>query len=291
MKSAFFSRHPLVNAVYFLGVVVLSMIFIHPVFIAVSFSGAFACAVRLDGASVIKRFFTWLLPLFAAVSVFNTVLSDYGETVLLSVFGKAFTLEALVYGAVTGSMVITLILWLMSFSRIVTEEKIMTLFGKKVPSVAMLFMIIFRFVPLYSQHFSDASAARKGMGLEKTGGFSAKLKNAVVCAAGVINRSLEHSIETADSMKSRGYGLKERTSYSRFTFRPADGALLTAEIVLIVLVAIFKIYGTGYASYNPTIEIGSVSLLAAAAFALFCFLPIIIDLTEALRWNRLYAKI
>lgn len=291
MRSAFFSGHPLVNAVYFLGAAVLSMVFIHPVFIAVSFFGAFACAARLNGAPVIKRFFTWLLPLFAAVSVLNTVLSDYGETALLSVFGKTVTLEALVYGAVTGSMVITLILWFMSFSQTVTEEKIMALFGKKVPSVAMLIMIIFRFIPLYSQHFSDASAARKGMGLEKTGGFSAKLKNAAACASGVINRSLEHSIETADSMKSRGYGLKGKTSYSRFVFRPADGALLAAELLLIALVTAFKIYGTGYASYNPAIEIGSVSPFAVAAYALLCFLPLIIDLTEALRWNRLYAKI
>lgn len=291
MKSAFFSRHPLVNVVYFLSVAVLSMLFIHPVFIAISFSGAFACAARLNGAPVIKRFFTWLLPLFAAVTVLNTVLSDYGETVLIDVFGKAVTLESLAYGAVTGSMVITLILWFMSFSQTVTEEKIMALFGKRAPSLAMLLMIIFRFIPLYSQHFSDVSAARKGLGLEKTGGFSAKLKNAAVCASGVINRSLEHSVETADSMKSRGYGLSGKTSYSRFAFKLADGIITAAVLLLAASVAGFRIYGTGHASYNPVIEIGSVSPFAAAVFALLCFLPLIIDLTEALRWNRLYAKI
>lgn len=45
-----------------------------------------------------------------------------------------------------------------------------------------------------------------------------RIRNAVKILSIMITWSLENAIETADSMKSRGHGLKGRTSYSLYKF-------------------------------------------------------------------------
>lgn len=291
MKNGFFEKHPCVTAVYFLSVIVLSMLFLHPLFLALSFCGALAEAIRVRGKSAFKSLFTFLIPLFVFVAAVNTVFADYGETALFSVFGKNISMESAAYGAATGSSAITLILWLMIFSGSITEEKMMFFFRGKMPSVSVLVMTVLRFIPLYSRRFSESYSARKGMGLSKGTKRSDEMKNAAACVSGVIGFSLESSIETADSMKARGYGIGKRTDCSRFVFTATDGVLLAAEIILTAAVAVLKAAGMAYASYNPRIEIGEASPVATAAFALLCFLPLITDFAESVKWNILYAKI
>ena len=54
------------------------------------------------------------------------------------------------------------------------------------------------------------------------------MRNAVKILSIMITWSLENAIETADSMKSRGHGLKGRTSYSLYKFDKRDAIMLCA---------------------------------------------------------------
>ena len=48
------------------------------------------------------------------------------------------------------------------------------------------------------------------------------------------------------------------------------------------------------AGYNPIIYVerpNPLGAAAAAAYALLCFMPIIYDLAEEIRWNRSFSKI
>ncbi|MDO4494440.1 MAG: energy-coupling factor transporter transmembrane component T [Clostridiaceae bacterium] len=294
MRDAFSRRHPAVNLMFFAAAAIFAMMFDHPVFIGISFSAALAYAVKLKGKAALKMFFCALLPLLIFVVLINTVFAGYGVTVLYTfASGKRITLESAVCGGVTGSLVVTMLLWFACFNEVVTEDKFMYAFGGRMPNTALMLLMVFRFVPLYKRQLSETLSARRAAGLAQSSGRAAELKNACAAVSGVITRALENAIETADSMKSRGYGSGRRTSYSRFTFSPADAVMIIEILVLSAVIAAGKLSGFAEASYNPIIEIGGFSAMlavSAAAYAIFCFFPIIYDFAEDIRWNRLYAK-
>ncbi len=279
---------------FFAAAAIFAMMFDHPVFIGISFSAALAYAVKLKGKAALKMFFCALLPLLIFVVLINTIFAGYGVTVLYTfASGKRITLESAVCGGVTGSLVVTMLLWFACFNEVVTEDKFMYAFGGRMPNTALMLLMVFRFVPLYKRQLSETLSARRAAGLAQSSGRAAELKNACAAVSGVITRALENAIETADSMKSRGYGSGRRTSYSRFTFSPADAVMIIEILVLSAVIAAGKLSGFAEASYNPIIEIGGFSAMlavSAAAYAIFCFFPIIYDFAEDIRWNRLYAK-
>lgn len=294
MRDAFSRRHPAVNLMFFAAAAIFAMMFDHPVFIGISFSAALAYAVKLKGKAALKMFFCALLPLLIFVVLINTIFAGYGVTVLYTfASGKRITLESAVCGGVTGSLVVTMLLWFACFNEVVTEDKFMYAFGGRMPNTALMLLMVFKFVPLYKRQLSETLSARRAAGLAQSSGRAAELKNACAAVSGVITRALENAIETADSMKSRGYGSGRRTSYSRFTFSPADAVMIIEILVLSAVIAAGKLSGFAEASYNPIIEIGGFSAMlavSAAAYAIFCFFPIIYDFAEDIRWNRLYAK-
>lgn len=279
---------------FFAAAAIFAMMFDHPVFIGISFSAALAYAVKLKGKAALKMFFCALLPLLIFVVLINTIFAGYGVTVLYTfASGKRITLESAVCGGVTGSLVVTMLLWFACFNEVVTEDKFMYAFGGRMPNTALMLLMVFRFVPLYKRQLSETLSARRAAGLAQSSGRASELKNACAAVSGVITRALENAIETADSMKSRGYGSGRRTSYSRFTFSPADAVMIIEILVLSAVIAAGKLSGFAEASYNPIIEIGGFSAMlavSAAAYAIFCFFPIIYDFAEDIRWNRLYAK-
>ncbi len=294
MKSAFGRCHPAADFVFFAAVIVFAMLINHPLFSVISLLASLAYAIRLRGKSAVKTFFGALLPMLLFVTAVNALFSHYGVTVLHEFkSGNALTLEAVVYGASTGALVVNTILWFMCYNEVVTEDKFMHLFGKRMPHLALLVMMVLRFVPLYANQLSQVNAAAKGAGVADEKGRFSKIRNGASAVSGVITWALEHSIETADSMKSRGYGLKGRTSCSRFVLSPRDVVLLCVTIALSIFIAVSKALGAADAVFNPVIRVSGFSpLLAAAAvcYALLCFMPVIYDFAEEIRWNRLYAK-
>lgn len=55
----------------------------------------------------------------------------------------------------------------------------------------------------------------------------------------LVTWALENAIETSDSMRSRGYGLKGRTAFSIYKFTKKDKGLLA------VMAALFLVFATG----------------------------------------------
>lgn len=105
--------------------------------------------------------------------------------------------------------------------------------------------------------------------------------------------SLENSIITADSMNSRGYGLKGRTAFSNYKFYFRDGIVLIIMAALIITL-IFLTYG-GYAdiAFYPFYELNitGIGIVGYIIYAGLCILPMIINITEDMKWNYFRSKI
>ncbi len=315
MATGFKKYHPWVNVTFFISVIVFGMLFLHPVCLFISFFGALLLDIRLKGRKALKELFGFLLPMLLFVTAINGVFNHYGLTVLYTLEnGNNITLEALVYGFVTGLTVLSVMTWFFCMNEIVTADKLMLVMGKGFPRFVLVITMSLRFLPLYRRKLSEISQAQQGIGRSmKQGNFIEKIKNAVHSVSILITWSLENAIETSDSMKARCYGEGKRKLYSKFRFRKSDGISLACILLFDIFVAVSGFSGGMYASYNPYIMINStkisgtvylleginavvnplsaVEIISFVAYFFLCFLPLIIDLKEELNWHRLKSKI
>lgn len=314
MSSGFKGYHPLVNVLFFISIIAFGMLLRHPGYLVISFISSTAYYLKLSGKDGRKTVFRFLLPMLLFVVIINSFFNHYGVTTLFILpSGNNFTFEALVMGIVSGITVVSVIQWFFCCNEVVTEDKFMHIFGRILPKGALVVSMILRFVPLYRRRYKEISQARKCMGLNGTDSFICKMKNTFKNIGILVSWSFENAIETADSMKARGYGLKGRTYYSRFQWQTGD----TLALILLVLFDALIIFGlvsnSAYCIYNPYViinqpsEIGTtyiinelnltinpfsfLSIVSLIAFTLLCFLPLTIDLKEDIKWHRLQSKI
>ena len=314
MSSGFKGYHPLVNVLFFISIIAFGMLLRHPVYLVISFISSTAYYLKLSGKDGRKTVFRFLLPMLLFVVIINSFFNHYGVTTLFILpSGNNFTFEALVMGIVSGITVVSVIQWFFCCNEVVTEDKFMHIFGRILPKGALVVSMILRFVSLYRRRYKEISQARKCMGLNGTDSFTCKMKNTFKNIGILVSWSFENAIETADSMKARGYGLKGRTYYSRFQWHTGD----TLALILLVLFDALIIFGlvsnSAYCIYNPYViinqpsEIGTtyiinelnltinpfgfLSIISLIAFTLLCFLPLTIDLKEDIKWHRLQSKI
>jgi len=314
MNSGFKGYHPLVNVLFFISIIAFGMLLRHPVYLVISFISSTAYYLKLSGKDGRKTVFRFLLPMLLFVVIINSFFNHYGVTTLFILpSGNNFTFEALVMGIVSGITVVSVIQWFFCCNEVVTEDKFMHIFGRILPKGALVVSMILRFVPLYRRRYKEISQARKCIGLNGTDSFICKMKNTFKNIGILVSWSFENAIETADSMKARGYGLKGRTYYSRFQWHTGD----TLALILLVLFDALIIFGlvsnSAYCIYNPYViinqpsEIGTtyiinelnltinpfgfLSIISLIAFTLLCFLPLTIDLKEDIKWHRLQSKI
>lgn len=314
MNSGFKGYHPLVNVLFFISIIAFGMLLRHPVYLVISFISSTAYYLKLSGKDGRKTVFRFLLPMLLFVVIINSFFNHYGVTTLFILpSGNNFTFEALVMGIVSGITVVSVIQWFFCSNEVVTEDKFMHIFGRILPKGALVVSMILRFVPLYRRRYKEISQARKCMGLNGTDSFICKMKNTFKNIGILVSWSFENAIETADSMKARGYGFKGRTYYSRFQWQTGD----TLALILLVLFDALIIFGlvsnSAYCIYNPYViinqpsEIGTtyiinelnltinpfgfLPIISLIAFTLLCFLPLTIDLKEDIKWHRLQSKI
>jgi energy-coupling factor transport system permease protein len=164
----------------------------------------------------------------------------------------------------------------------------MLLFSKAAPAAALLVTMTQRMVELFRRRAAMISAAQKTLLCDMSqGGARARFKSGVRISSILLSWSMEDGLDTADSMKARGYGAARRTSFSIYRFRPSDAAALVV-IALCFAVSAVGYYARARFRFYPSIALPAPSLwgnISLAAFVLLASLPILAELTEALKWR------
>ena len=166
------------------------------------------------------------------------------------------------------------------------SEKWMYLIGRLSPTLAMMITMILRFIPLMRQRYRVIHEGQVGMGrynnpyskkknvLYAFMGFIEKIRHRIKEISILISWSLENSIETSDSMESRGYGLKGRTSYHRYILKKTDiiQMILIAGAFAYVLVPVLLRQFRAY--YLPRVYIESVSVWHVIVMVVYIVLAV-----------------
>ena len=272
MKSDFRIYHPAVNLIYCVLVVFFTMFFMNPVFIAISFVMSFFCAAHFKSKRNVAKYFKgiWVVVLIACI--INPLFNHRGAGILgYMPTGNPFTLESLIFGVFSGLMVSAVIIWFYAFNEILPSDKIIYLFGSIFPVLALTFSMTVSFVQLMKTRLAEINGAQ--LSFYPAG--ERKVKKAFTSMKVMLNRSLEESVETAVSMRGRGFGLKGRTSFSIYSFETKDKRALV--ILLALAAAIFAgIFAKSMVWFYFDKTVLDFSLYGAACSAFFgaiCLFP------------------
>ena len=110
----------------------------------------------------------------------------------------------------------------------------------------------------------------------------------------MVTWSLENAIETADSMKSRGYGLGRRTAFSNYTFDKRDAKVLFVIMVLGIYITVGAVLGKLKFWYFPMLggaDMTTYGISVFCAYFVLCICPIVIEWWEVRRWEATKLKI
>ena len=294
--SEFKTYHPIVNFTYFVFVIGFSCFFMHPIALCISLASGFTYSVMLKGRKAIKTNLIYVLPMLLIMALINSAFNHQGVTVIEYLpSGNPLTLESVIYGLCAAIMIISVICHFSCYNEVMTSDKFIYLFGKIIPAMSLIISMTLRFVPKFSSQLKVVTNAQKCMGRDvSSGGIIKRAKSGLNILSIMTTWSLENAIETADSMKSRGYGIPGRTAFSIFTFDRRDKKSLICILSLGIYTLVGNLMGGMYFEFFPRVEATGASLFSISVFAaylLLCIYPIIIETWEVRKWKALKSKI
>ena len=290
-RDTFSGYHPGINFLYFGLVFLFTMFLLHPVSLLISLGCALCYAVYLNGRKAVRFSLRFLLPIVLLAAVLNPAFNHEGATVLTYLpSGNPLTMESMLYGLTAALMLASVITWFSCYNAVMTSDKFVYLFGRVIPALSLVLSMTLRFVPKFKAQLQVVSEAQRCIGRDTSeGSLFQRAKNAITIFSIMVTWALENAIETADSMKSRGYGLPGRTAFSIYRFSKRDGLALAFLLGCGAYVLAGQLSGGLAWRYYPTVQgtlgglyTGSIYL---AYFAL-CAMPLALDLAWARRWRQ-----
>ena len=295
MKDRFATYHPLVNFLYFALVIGFSMALNHPMAQGISLVCACVYAVQVQGKKAVLFTVRCCLPIMLLTAFMNPAFSHEGVTILLYFpTGNPLTLESILYGLSAGVMIATVMLWFLNFNRVITSDKFIYLFGRIIPAMSLVLSMTLRFIPKFRTQMNHVVDAQKSIGRDiSAGSLWHRIKIAVTVLSIMVTWALENAIETADSMKSRGYGLKGRTAFSIYRFDDRDKmAMLYLGFCGVYLLTGSMVSAFGF-RYFPSIrwmELNAVTLSFQFVYFILCIMPVVLNRAEERTWKAIHSN-
>lgn len=277
---------------YFALVLVFAMFFMHPVSLIISLACALSYAIYLNGKKAVRFSLMYMLPMMLMAAIINPAFNHEGATILTYLpTGNPLTLESILYGLAAAVMLASVITWFSCYNAVMTSDKFVYLFGRIIPALSLVLSMTLRFVPKFKAQLHVVSEAQRCVGRDVSDGtMLQRVKNTITILSIMVTWSLENAIETADSMKSRGYGLPGRTAFSIYRFDDRDK---TAFIWLCFCgFYIFSGWMVGGLQwqYYPLIKgtlTGAFPISFQLVYLALCLTPVILNVQAERQWKMI----
>ena len=289
-NDSFSSYHPVINLLYFIFTIGYALAFNHPVCLGMSFIGAVSYMICIRGVWTCVKSLKVMVPVIIITALLNPAFSHEGATIITYLpTGNPLTLESVCYGIAAAFMLVTVICWFSAFNYVITSDKLVYLFGKAAPVLSLMLSMTLRLVPDIAGQFKRVYKASLAAGYSVNGKHFVKVRLACHVFSAVVSWALERAITTADSMKSRGYGLPGRTAYSIFRFKKSDimaGAAFVALGIYILLGALrggFRFYYYPWTTGRMT---GLLTCSMYVCYAILVMFPVTLNVWDTIRIKR-----
>ena len=294
--NEFKTYHPIENFIYFVFVIGFSCFFMHPVCLVISLLSGFTYSVMLKGRKAAKTNLIYMIPTLLFAALINPAFNHEGVTIIEYLpSGNPLPLESIAYGLGAAIMIVSVICWFSCYTEVMTSDKFIYLFGRIIPSMSLIISMTLRFVPRFSAQLKIVANAQRCMGRDiSKGSIVQRAKHGLSILSIMTTWALENAVDTADSMKSRGYGHPGRTAFSIFTFDKRDKKTLLCIMILGIYTLVGNLMGGMYFRYFPSMKTNEFSIFGLSVFASYialCICPILIELWEVERWKAIKSKI
>lgn len=291
----YFDRlHPITAFVYFMLLLLVAMLTMNPVIITICYLSSVIFCGMLIGIRKLLSSLAYNIPLMLMIALTNPMFVHKGETILFFLNDNPVTKEAIIYGVFASMMIMSVFYLCRCYTEIMTSDKFIYLFGRVIPKLSLVLSMILAFIPKLKRKYREIDEAQKALGIYATQSYVDKLRSKMRVLSILLTNSLETSVDTADSMRARGYGLKGRTSYAIYHFTASDFAYLVFSIVFGVGAVVLIMLGASEFYYYPTVTVieGSpIIYILYLSLALFAGSSIFMEVKENILWRYLKSKI
>lgn len=291
----YFERlHPIAAFCYFMWMLLIAMLTMHPVVVLICFLSSVTFCGILIGLRKLLASLVYSIPMILIIALTNPLFVHKGETVLFFLNDNPVTLEAIIYGAVAALMLMSVFYLCKCYSEIMTSDKFIYLFGRMIPKLSLVLSMTLAFIPKMKRKWKEIDEAQKALGIYATESYIDKIRSKMRVLSILLTNSLENSVDTADSMRARGYGLRGRSSYSTYRFTASDACYLAVISVLAIINIALIMDGISYFSYYPVItpiSADPLSVILYISLASLAGASILMEVKENILWRILKSKI
>lgn len=301
--TAFDSLHPTIALGYFTVTLVLAMAAPHPLLLALSLAAALTCGAWLRGAGAVAKSLGWQLPLMLIIVAVNPLFSSTGTTELFRIGTQAVYAEGYANALTMAALLLCVMQWFSNANAVLGSDKVMGALGGILPTISLMVSMIMRLIPRFVKRgrtinsaLAACTAARPGhtptpasadaqQPNAHTGKRLTRIRFAdqLRVSTTLMGWSMEDSLESADSMRCRGWGAAhKRTTFRRNRFRLRDAAALSALAALTVAAA-FAAYSlaNGF-GFFPALH-GTLASPVAALYVSVLAFPLFLELAGKVR--------
>ncbi len=284
--SNFRNLHPICIFIYFVVVILLVLICLNPVVMVIACAGALLFLMEIEGKKSLNLM-KMILPMVLFVSLANPFFNHRGVTRMFKAFGQWLTLEALCYGITSALSLAALICWFACYQKVMTSDKFLYLFGKVAPATSLLISMALNLVPKLQGQLHQIQECQNMLEPE-TPKTMDKVKKAIRNVSTLLGWSLENTVEQADSMKARGYGIRKRTTFHLFRFESRDAKFMVVLLTLAGSCILARILGFGTMEFYPRMDRLFCNMGEIVFYFLFLVLvciPGILEWKEEVLWQ------
>ncbi len=287
---AFAEYNPLTVFVHFMAVIVVAMFISNPILLTEVLMGSIVFYKITFGKIAGKTLLFWTV-LFVSITLINPLISHNGVTVLFFLNGQAITLEALLYGWNNALMILSVFIAFLSFSEIMTADRIMYLFGKISPKIALFLSLTLRYIPLLRRQAKKISNTQHTLGMYKENNVIDSFKSTMTLFSALVTWSIEMSVGTADAFYARGGELKHRKSFSFFKISRADFFMILLFAGLLGMILFVQMKDGLKTNFYPSFTLPTDNLYVWNAYVVYAVLvlfPIVCTLLGKRKRKRLF---
>ena len=247
------------------------------------------CLLLKKGLRAFFKSAAGCLSVAAAMALSDPLVSHRGMTVLLFVNGRAYTLEAMLYGLELGLSLGGVMVWLELLRSLVSERELLYIFGKISPRLAMTVSMTLGFMPRLLNKQRRISDAQKSAGLFADNSPTGRLESASAVFMACAAWSAETAAAAARSMNARGYGTHSVTYSEERPLCRADKAVLILQAASACAVTVFSAMG-GDTVFFPALSHERYAVHLTAACAAACMPSLITLAKEIVQWTLYTSK-
>lgn len=268
--KSFKESHPLVLLLYFLSIIILTIIQSHYLVIIIGF---IACALLfyLTDHSGFKKILKYLMLLILLITITNPLFVSEGFDILYQNNFFTITKQALIYGFVFSLMISSMLLIFNVARKYLTDSHIIYLFGAMMPTLGLVVSMSLNLISRLKLQYQKIKEANRLMPYKNK---LAKQRDMIII---LITYAFESSLEMINSMNGRGYGSHKRSSFHLYQFKKDDllKILIILSLDLMVILGYFNYYQDFY--YYPLVQVYHyqwLDLFFMICFAVLILLPV-----------------